>query len=53
MCRLLEVIPVCVVIGQRIGDELLGQQEESPEQVNDAAGGEEEEGSAKADAKLV
>lgn len=47
------VIPVCVVIGQRVGDELLGQQEESPEQVNDTAGGEKEEGSAEADTRLV
>lgn len=49
----MEFVPVCVAVGQRIGDELLGQQEEGPEQVDDPAGGEEEERSAEGDARLV
>ena len=46
-------VPVCVVIRQRVGNVVSGQQEESPEQVNDAAGGQEEEGGAERDAGTV
>lgn len=53
MCCLLEFIPICVAVGQRVGDEFLRQQEEGPEQVDDAAGGEKEERSTEADARLV
>lgn len=46
-------VPISVAIRQRVGDEFPGQQEESPEQVNDTAGGQEEEGGAEGDARLV
>lgn len=46
-------VPICEVIRQWVGDELFGQQEESPEQVNDAATGEKEEGGAERDARLI
>ena len=41
------------MIRHRVGNELFGQQEESPEKVNGAAGGEEEERGATRDARLV
>lgn len=46
-------VPVCVVIGQRVGDGVSRQQEESPEQVDGGAGGQEEEGGAERDTSLV
>lgn len=48
-----EFIPICVVIRQWVGNELSWQQEESPEQVNDAATGEKEEGGVERDARLI
>ena len=55
MCALFvgDFVPVCVVIRQRVGNVGSGHQEESPEQVNDAAGGQEEEGGEERDAGLV
>lgn len=46
-------IPVCVVIRKRVRNELSGQQEESPEQVNETTGRQKEEGTAQRDAGLV
>lgn len=47
------VIPVCVVIRKRVRNEFSGQQEESPEQVNETTGRQKEEGTAQRDAGLV
>lgn len=41
------------MIRQRVRNEFSGQQEESPEQVNDTTGGQKEEGAAQRDAGLV
>ena len=46
-------VPVCVFIRQWVGNVFSGQQEESPEQVKDAAGAQEEEGGSQRDARLM
>lgn len=46
-------VPVCVAVGQRVGDVASGQQEEGPEEVDDTAGGQEDEAGAEGEAGLV
>lgn len=46
-------LPVCVAIRQRVGDESSGQQEEGPEQVNDAKGGQKDEGGTEGNTNLM
>lgn len=41
------------MIRQRVGNGFSGQQEESPEQVNDATGRQKEEGIVERDARLL